>query len=387
MQQNIVIKELMIVLEHPELSETLKTRVNEIINYPDQNNYILRQIAPPLLQFIVERPELSTKVSLLLKKLSQNTVFAHKNLDNETYSELKLMINDASWHTPNELKNLEHQFSNINHRTGVFSQFVLMLQTLPYIRHNVREYVRKTIQKATNEQHTANLIQKLMPKEALENTSNIDTSSVDSLAKGLILVNSGDIKPTQNINALEAWRASWARLIAYTWKNWFDEGEMEFIKLCPEYYLRNFGFDPSELPFQTHIRVVIDKGDEITYVNGDKITMKIPNSENYSEVQLPDLDVVPGYQTGENYMAGLTSLQIQFEEYRLKHPEKSLTKTQFLKDQGFLSNGNPNEIEPLDNGWDVPENWDYLVGLLVVPIPPLKINRSKPTSQSAHTSL
>ena len=58
-----------------------------------------------------------------------------------------------------------------------------------------------------------------------------------------------DVPPTDNINALDAWKNAWARLISYAWDNWENEEVITSIKEHPEWYLAQFGWQPNLLGF------------------------------------------------------------------------------------------------------------------------------------------
>ncbi|HAS43883.1 MAG TPA: hypothetical protein DCS93_25625 [Microscillaceae bacterium] len=212
-----------------------------------------------------------------------------------------------------------------------------------------------------------------------------------------VIIQSGDVPPSTNLDALSAWKNAWARLVAHTWRHWkwtSPQGESEeqtpteldFIKLYPEYYLQQFGFDVNQWPqFRNAIKVVIHKNDTISYVNQDAIYIYRPTGKGETPPKTDFKDnkawenvfVLPKpseYLSAEpDVTLGVKSLVDQYN----KRPDRTQSPIAFLKenfpwfeDNQARKNDTINEDgeNRLRNGWDN-NNWGYLMGMIVAPIP------------------
>ncbi len=215
-----------------------------------------------------------------------------------------------------------------------------------------------------------------------------------------IITKSGDVPPSTNMDALDAWKNAWARLVAYTWLHWeWDESknqnkqltELDFIKLYPEYYLQQFGFDVNDWPqFRNAIKVVIHNNDTVTYVNQGAIYIHRPDEQqrkDNADALTPkdfeasdwenvfDLPAASEYLSNEDDPDVMVSINPLLDEYKkdkcVQDPVEFLKKKfPWFKDNQQRTNDTINEDgeNRLRNGWEN-NNWGYLMGMIVAPIP------------------
>ena len=211
-----------------------------------------------------------------------------------------------------------------------------------------------------------------------------------------VIRESGDVPPSTNMDALSAWKNAWARLVAHAWRHWewtSPQGELEertpteldFIKLYPEYYLQQFGFDVNQWPqFRNAIKVVIHKNDTISYVNRDAIYIYRPTGKEETPPKTDfkddkawenvfDLPDPSEYLNEEpDVTLGVKPLIENYKKNNKGQPPLEFLKKNFpwFKDNQARKNDTINEDgeNRLRNGWDN-NNWGYLMGMIVAPIP------------------
>ncbi|MCG7561190.1 MULTISPECIES: hypothetical protein [Pseudoalteromonas] len=181
--------------------------------------------------------------------------------------------------------------------------------------------------------------------------------------------------PVDNVLAISAWHSALSRMIAYTWKNWDNDQELDYIVKFPEYYLAKFGFFPQIPAYQTKVRFVIRKGDSVTFTHGDRnaggtISATVagePETQQIVEQLQPCPDYIsnnPDFQTSSN-IESVTSICGDCEQ----PPSDEEIKNKLVEMLGLDGHTDGSDLPPLHNGWQF-KDMSELTGCFIVTIPP-----------------
>ncbi|OHU84322.1 MULTISPECIES: hypothetical protein [Pseudoalteromonas] len=183
--------------------------------------------------------------------------------------------------------------------------------------------------------------------------------------------------PVENMLAISAWHSALSRMIAYAWKNWENEKELEYIVKFPEYYLAKFGFFPQIPAYQTKVRFVIKKGDSVTFTYGSQteggtIKAKVESVDETKEI-VEQLSPSPKYIVENDSLP--TSSDILSVASLVDAPDGSPTDEQ-IRDKlraelglDYTDGKFDDSKLALYNGWHF-ENMSELTGCFIVTIPP-----------------
>ncbi|WP_125779312.1 hypothetical protein [Pseudoalteromonas rubra] len=198
-----------------------------------------------------------------------------------------------------------------------------------------------------------------------------------STKEGEEIEKQGGPNPVENMLAISAWHSALSRMIAYAWKNWENDKELEYIVKFPEYYLAKFGFFPQIPAYQTKVRFVIKKGDSVTFTYGSQeeggfIRASVQNDSETKEI-IEQLSPSPTYMVEEE--ENPTSSDIKSVASICGDSNKTPTDQEIrdkLREELGLENPEGNFDDSalsLYNGWKF-ENMSELTGCFIVTIPP-----------------
>jgi len=189
--------------------------------------------------------------------------------------------------------------------------------------------------------------------------------------------------PVSNALAISAWHSALSRVIAYVWEKWDDENEITNVLNYPEYYLSQFGFYPQIPAYQTKIRFVINKGDQVTYTQGGVEgggTLQTHPGSDKANGRTVELNPTCTYKTKSEIFENDTFTDIDIKRFTasivpiseivpdVQNPSQMQIIEQ-LKKELDLTPDNVKTNLALFNGWDFKEMSD-LTGCFVVAIPP-----------------